>query len=296
LLCGAIIGLAVNCAPSDLTGLQPSQALAASSGPMVKQALPWPAATASPGSPVLTAEGVYVPSSLDPERPVPLLLALHGVGSNGPRIAERLAQCAEQNGWVLIAPTLSYRDYMDPEQVSMDDKQDLPKLLQMLDEVQARLTDEGLRLEDDPFVYGFSRGGQLAHRFALFYPDRVAGVASLAAGTYTLPRTELAFPFGVADLSDYAGHAFDPQSLVGKPFWVGVGASDTLKEQVPRRWDPYLGSTRLERARRFVDALQGLGASAQLNVFSGAGHEETALMRQRACAFFGGLTPVHSRA
>jgi hypothetical protein len=76
------------------------------------------------------------------------------------------------------------------------------------------------------------------------------------------------------------------------PFWVGVGATDTAREQVPRPWDPYVGSTRLERAERFARALQGLGASVTFETFSGAGHEETLAMRARACEFLATHAPV----
>jgi predicted esterase len=252
---------------------------------------------------VLAADGLYVPPALvassaeaNRDQTVPALLALHGMGGSGGPLASRLLGCAQQNGWVLIAPSLAYRDYMDAEQVRLDDREDLPRLVNLVDAVRDGLFEQyGLRLDEELLVYGFSRGGQLAHRFAFFYPDRVAGVASLSAGAYTLPRPELAFPFGVADLAQYAGHPFDAQQLAGMPFWVGVGQADTDAAQVPRRWDPYIGQTRLERARRFSTALQQAGASVQLNVFAGVGHEETALMRERACAFFSGLTPIHSR-
>ena len=239
---------------------------------------------------------MFIPANIDRSQPVPILLALHGMGGTGGRIAERLASCAEQNGWVLIAPTFAYRDYMDLDQVRQDDREDLPRLLNLVEQVETQLAEQGIQAGDDLFVYGFSRGGQIAHRFAFFYPDRVAGVAALSAGSYTLPRPELAFPFGVADLQDYAGHAFEPQDLSGTGFWVGVGASDTQAEQVPRRFDPFIGPTRLERASRFVEGMQQMGLNVQLNVFSGAGHEETALMRQRACAFLSGLTPVRARS
>ena len=290
-----LVAIATSCAPSTLpliTGIASAQTLA----PIRALGLPLGGAAATPGKPILTAEGVYIASTVDPEHPVPVLVALHGMGGTGGRIAERLTGCAEQNGWVMIAPSFAYRDYMDADQVRLDEREDLPRVLGLIDDVEARLQQQGLQVTDDLFVYGFSRGGQLAHRFAFFYPDRVAGVASLSAGSYTLPRPELAFPFGVGDLQDYAGHAFDPQELWGKPFWVGVGAADTHIEQVPRRFDPFIGRTRLERASRFSDALQQLGADVQLNVFSDAGHEETALMRQRACAFFSGLTPVRAHS
>ncbi len=255
---------------------------------------------AEPGHPVLGPQDVYVPSTVDSSRPVPVLLGLHGMGGSGPRIAARLSDCATANGWVLVTPTVAYRDYMDPEQVRLDDEEVLPRLREMLDDLPARVN--GLTLDPETFVYGFSRGAQAAHRLALFYPDRVAGVAVLAAGSYTLPRTSvgvgpaeqtLRFPFGVADLRRYAGHAFDPGSLQGMPFWIGVGAADTVPEQVPPSWSPYLGTTRVERARRFSELLQSMGADVSLNVFSGAGHEETALMRTRACDFLAAQTPVH---
>lgn len=256
----------------------------------------------TPGHPTLREDGVRIPSAVDPDRPVPVLLALHGAGGSGSRTAERMADCAERNGWVLVAPSLAYRDYMDPEQVRLDDQEDLPRLRELLAGVRQRLS--GMHLAPDTFVYGFSRGGQLAHRFALFYPDEVAGVAVVAAGSYTVPvaaaegwdgRRPLAFPYGVSDLERYSGHRFDPRALAGKPFWIGVGAGDTVADQVPRGWDPYLGRTRLERATRFSEVLQSMGAAVSLNVFPGTGHDETAIMRTRACAFLTDVTPVRQR-
>jgi predicted esterase len=288
-----LVAITTSCAPSALP-LRPLVASAQS--PLALLGLPLGGATAAPGRPVLTQDGVFIPDTIDPERPVPILLALHGMGGSGGRIAERLASCAEQNGWILVAPSFAYRDYMDLDQVRQDEREDLPRLNSLVGQVTQRLADQGLQTADDLFVYGFSRGGQLAHRFAFFYPDKVAGVASLSAGSYTLPKPELAFPFGVADLQDYAGHPFSPQALNGMAFWIGVGASDNQPEGVPRRFDPYIGRTRVERATRFSEAMQQLGLSVQLNVFSGAEHEETALMRQRACTFFSGLTPVHARS
>ncbi|MCL5958492.1 MAG: alpha/beta hydrolase [Chloroflexi bacterium] len=43
-------------------------------------------------------------------------------------------------------------------------------------------------------LYGFSRGSQTAHRFALCYPDHVLVAALMSAGTYTLPNRALDFP------------------------------------------------------------------------------------------------------
>ncbi len=276
------------------------EALPAAALPVVASAEETVAAT--PGNPVLGPGGVFVPATVDASRPVPVLLALHGMGGSGARIAQRLAPCAERNGWVLVAPTLAYRDYMDPEQVRLDEQQDLPRLREIIESLPGRLG--SLRLDERILVYGFSRGGQVAQRLALFYPQQVAGVAVLAAGSYTLPaatvrvgheETPLKFPFGVADLADYAGRPFDPRSLAGLPFWIGVGAADTAVSQVPPSWSPYLGSTRRARAWRVAELLRGVGADVTLNVFAGVGHEETGLMRARACAFLAAQAPLHDR-
>jgi pimeloyl-ACP methyl ester carboxylesterase len=295
LIAALVVAVTTSCAPATLP-LLPAVASAQTLGPATALRLPLGGAAATPGKPVLSQDGVFIPSTINPERPVPILLALHGMGGTGGRIAERLASCAEQNGWVLIAPTFAYRDYMDLDQVRQDEREDLPRLLDIVNQVEPQLAQQGIQPDDDLFVYGFSRGGQLAHRFAFFYPDRVAGVASISAGSYTLPRPELAFPFGVADLQDYAGHPFEAQDLSDTAFWVGVGSADTQAEQVPRRFDPFIGPTRLERATRFSEAMQQIGLNVQLNVFSGVAHDETALMRQRACAFLSGLTPVRAQS
>jgi predicted esterase len=291
----ALLGLATSCAPVA----PPSRAapMPASESP----ALPVGEAPPTPGHPVLSADGLRVPSQLDPATPAPVLLALHGMGGSGPRVARRLEECATQHGWVLVAPSLAYRNPIDPEQVRLDGQELLPRLRELLEALPGRL---GVRLAERVLVYGFSRGGQMAHRLALFYPEKVAGVAVVAAGSYTLPRATapvegreqpLPFPFGVADLQRYAGRPFDARSLRAVPFWVGVGATDTATEQVPRPWDPYIGSTRLERAERFSRALQGLGAPVTFQVFSGAGHEEIPAMRSRACEFLAAHAPTNSR-
>jgi len=141
-------------------------------------------------------------------------------------------------------------------------------------------------------VLGHSRGAQLAHRFAEFRPDRVLAVAALSAGTYTLPlasgpQGNMRFPFGIKDLAQYGGSAFDPARFDGIQFWVGVGGLDTNPADVPHQWDSYEGKTRVQRAQAFAAAMQQVGASSVLRVFGDARHDVTTEMRLAACAFLG---------
>lgn len=247
------------------------------------------------GQPALTREGLYIPSNLPTDRPVPVVLALHGMGGSGDRMTQRLAEFADRNGWIVVAPSMVYRDYMDPEQVRLDDQDLLPRLRDMLDAVPL-LVPANVRVADRAFIYGFSRGGQLAHRFALFYPERVAAVVALASGSYTMPtavgtgaaggaEASTRFPFGVADLTRYVGHPFDLAAIRKVPFYIGVGANDASPDGVPRPFDALEGTTRVERARAFAASLRTLGVSTTLDLIPGIAHEESSTMRANATDF-----------
>jgi predicted esterase len=226
---------------------------------------------------------------VDTAQPVPVLLALHGYAGSGAAISARLRPCADQYGWVLVAPTMAYRDYFDPHQLRVDAEQNLPQVHALLDQVRAGVS--GLDLEPRLIVYGFSRGAQMAERFSTVYPGEVAGVAALSGGSYTLPELHdtdehaYDFPFGVSDLSDLGFQPFDMAQFEQIPFWLGVGSDDVNPSDTSRSWDGIEGATRVQRAETFVAAVQSLGGSAELHVFAHVGHDETAVMRQAACGF-----------
>jgi predicted esterase len=213
----------------------------------------------------------------------------------GPGFAAPLQTRADAEGWVLVAPTFAYGDWQDPGQVAREGVQFIPRLHTFLEELPART---GLDLAPRIAFYGASRGGQLAHRFALVYPEQVQGVAAVAPGSYTLPlattevegRSErLPYPFGLADLGERFGRRFDLAALRQVPFWVGIGDLDRDPADVPRRWDPYLGDNRLARAERFAQRLRSLGVSAEVSYFPGVGHALTDEMHARALTFLAAL-------
>ena len=129
-------------------------------------------------------------------------------------------------------------------------------------------------------------------RFSLL----LAAVASLSAGTYTLPEAaldldgdgaldELPLPFGTADMEDWVGHALDTAGLRGVQFLVGVGSDDTNAADIPRQWDPVLGRTRVARAQAFEKALTLLRVPVQFTIFPGAKHQLTLPMAASVDAF-----------
>ena len=233
----------------------------------------------------------FVPPPTVTGQPVKLIVVLHGMGGGGADMAEMLGPLAAQQNWAILAPTMPYRDYRDPELVRRDGEL-LPRLKALIDSLPART---GLTFQSRALFFGFSRGSQEAIRFSLMFPDVTLGVAGLSAGSYTLPSNTDAegkmakYPFGVADVDTICGQKFDAAAAKNVSYFIGVGGADTKSEDVPRQWDAMFGTNRVERAGRFVEVLQQFGAKASLSVFPGAGHEVTGAMQQDAVRFLASL-------
>lgn len=234
---------------------------------------------------------LYIPTNAAARGPLQVLVTVHGMGGNGTSFCQTLINRAEQDGWILVSPTFHYRDNFNPATVLQDDTELLPRLAQYIDDLPAKT---GLPIRDKALLYGFSRGAQIVHRFAEFYPDRTLAVALFAAGTYTLPMptinvngtpTTLDLPYGVADLQQYTDAPFDAAAFRKVPFFIGVGGADDHAGDAPPAWNAYDGTTRLARAQTFARALKQSGMDASLTVFPGIGHAITPAMRDQALAF-----------
>lgn len=233
---------------------------------------------------------LYIPTSAGLGRPLTLLVAIRGMGDRPEDFATGFAPRAEANGWILIVPRFNYGDWKQIETLRADDRANLAWLNSLLDVLPGQIP---FPIRNKILIYGFSRGAQSAHRFALMHPERVLATASMSAGTYTLPvatttpsgKAPLDFPLGVADLDRYCGGPFDPADVRHVAFWIGVGEKDNSPGDVPQSWDQYIGSTRVERARTFAKAMANLGAPVQLEIIPRLGHGESARSRARALAF-----------
>jgi pimeloyl-ACP methyl ester carboxylesterase len=238
---------------------------------------------------------IYVPSNAEKKQPVQILVTLHGMGGDGASFCQNLLAAAERNGWIVVAPTFRYQDYKNADLVLQDDVSFLPRLLGIIDSIPGRT---GLETRQKVLLYGHSRGGQAVHRFATYYPERTLGVAALSAGSYTLPlqtmlvagkSQELPLPYGVATMGRYLGRDFNSEAFKQIAFRIAVGGSDTNPNDTPRAWDPYLGKTRVERARTYAKTLQDMGVSADLAVYPGADHGVSAAMLNESIAFLEGI-------
>jgi predicted esterase len=225
-----------------------------------------------------------------------VLVALHGMGQEAHSFCDALLSRADLANWLVVAPTYNYGDWRDPNQVAREESSRfIPRLHEFLEELPVRT---GLDVEPRAALLGFSRGAQLAQRFAMIYPEQTLGVVAFSAGSYTLPTSRarvqgrdvnLTYPLGTADVHERFGRRFEAGPLQRIPFLVGVGADDRNPADLPRQWDPYLGDNRVARAQGIVGRLTDLGVPAELVVFPGVGHGLTDTMRGRALDFIAAL-------
>ena len=261
-----------------------------------------PVARAAELSASVPAVFVRPPKEIPPNQPLQVLVALHGMGSTGDQLASKLIAHADRNHWLLIAPTMNYGDWTDPAAIAREEPQLIRWLADYLDQLPDMI---GVPVRPRILLLGHSRGAQLAHRFALFQPERILAVAALAAGTYTLPFDRspegnlIQFPFGTSGMEKLSGHAFSRTRFIEDThFWLGVGSEDNNPNDLPRAWDQYLGTTRVQRARAFQAALHQLGARSVLVAFRGERHVLSPDMAASACSFLRGLdlaqTEIHT--
>ncbi len=211
------------------------------------------------------AASVQLPAACAAEgRTLPPLVALHGISRDAAGIAEAFGPICARAGRVLIVPHFSERDWPRFQRIGRV-RPDLA-LLSLITELRALGLVEAGRVA----LFGYSGGAQLAHRFAMLYPQRIAALHLAAAGWYCMPDETLPFPVGLKSAGKPGG--FDAASLalgqlpafLSLPVRIYVGDRDTARDQALRsdpRIDASQGLDRVSRARRYAAALRDAAAA-----------------------------------
>lgn len=214
---------------------------------------------------------MYVPQSRPASR---MAVLVHGISENACEQVLRFAAEGEKHGAVLIAPLFrrsvfgQYQQLVDAQSGIRADR----ALFDILDAVRKELGLPHHRYD----IFGFSGGGQFAHRLAFVHPHSVRSCVLVAPGWYTFPESARAYPEGLRDLpSD--GPSFDKKAIAAIPFHVVVGDQDVVRDGTLRRrpgMDRRQGRTRLERAARWHQAMREWGAhqGSSLTILGGLGH------------------------
>ncbi|MEX0348110.1 MAG: alpha/beta fold hydrolase [Paracoccaceae bacterium] len=208
------------------------------------------------GGQVLSSE-VRIPKITTPG--LPPLLALHGISRQARDIADAFSAPCSAKGQILITPRFSRKHWRHFQQIGTyrPDR----SLLALLDLVQQM----GIVTTERVDVFGYSGGAQLAHRFAMLYPQRIANLHLAAAGWYCLPDPKQPFPAGLAPSKKQIktnvpalAHS-QLRNYLNLTLRVYVGAEDRHRDAALRKdpgIDDFQGRHRLARARHYCKSFR----------------------------------------
>jgi len=206
---------------------------------------------------------LYVPRDLRPDSP--LLISIHGISRNAREHVEAFTKMADRYGAVVLAPVFTdyrYGDYQRLGRRGRGSRADLA-----LQRLASHVIFEWGLASSRFYLYGHSGGAQFAHRYAMAYPQDVAGLGLSAAGWYTLPDPEQPYPYGIKPTPDSYGLTLDPAEFLQVPACVFVGENDVSRDGAFNRsdkLDAMQGRNRIERAAYWVESMNRAAAAFDL--------------------------------
>lgn len=222
---------------------------------------------------------LYVPSKLTKETSI--FVCVHGSFRVAESYRDRLWQFAEDVGCVLLCPlfpcgvdgledTESYKFVYWPT-IRYDDV-----LLAMVEEVAGKLEINGTRFA----LFGYSGGGQFAHRFFYGHAKHLSGVSIGAPGSVTLLDADKQWHVGTKGLDAIVG-AMDLEAMRGVPIQMVVGDADLDPEEViSKPGSPHFvdgindsGGNRVERIAALADSFRRNGISVEVATVPGVAHD-----------------------
>lgn len=129
---------------------------------------------------------LHLPARYDGRRPMPLVLAFHGAGTNGPIMAyaSGLSATADREGFIVVYPNGSGKDnlmlvwnaggFHGPGADQLPD--DVAFVRALLDDVASLARVNRKRV----FATGMSNGGMMCYRLAVELSDRIAAIAPVS--------------------------------------------------------------------------------------------------------------------
>lgn len=222
---------------------------------------------------------VIVPSAVSAQPP---LLALHGISRNAAELEQAFGEAAAQTGRIVVIPHFLADKWPVFQRITRCARPDRT-LLALLSTLRSMDPVFHGRLD----LFGFSGGAQLAHRFAMLYPEAIGNLHLGSAGWYTLPDAAATYPYGTATCADKPEPwsrlmRSGTDSFLRRGITVYVGDRDVTRDDSLRQnpiVDSQQGAHRLERARRYVAAIRdrqsdrGLPFAARLEVLPGCNHD-----------------------
>lgn len=202
----------------------------------------------------------------------PVLLVLHGLGTNAPGYRDAAIPLANARGFLVVAPLFDRKRFptwryqtggivrnqraegefaVEPEAQWMG-----RTFLAIINAVRTAEGRPGL----DYSLIGHSAGGQTLSRFAAFVPNQAKQIIIANPSTWLWPSREERFPFGFGSLPEKMADDATLQRYLAQPVTLLLGTAD-IKRDSDLNISPGAerqGSNRLERGHNAYRAAQQL--------------------------------------
>ncbi|MBS0216300.1 MAG: alpha/beta hydrolase [Proteobacteria bacterium] len=217
---------------------------------------------------------------------------------------------ADELGVVLLVPAFPrtasnwrvYTHALDRDALTTHDavlaRPDL-QLIAMIDDARASLRKEGIEVDSQVLLQGFSASAMFANRFTALHPERVRAVAVGSPGGWPIAPIArqsgelLPYPAGIADLGTLVGKPFDAAAFARVPQYFYVGDRDDNDSlDFEDGWDKpaatqvkrLFGDTLAARWKSAGSIYAQTGARARFETVPGIGHDRKTL-QNRPTAF-----------
>jgi poly(3-hydroxybutyrate) depolymerase len=236
-----------------------------------------------------------VPKTYQPEgeRPLQLMVLVHGTGRNPFAYQEAAVDFADAHHCLVLCPLFPCgipdpRGTENYKFVSFKGIRFDLVLLSMISEV-GRI----YRVDTRRFcLFGFSGGAHFTHRFFYVHPERLRAVAIDAPGVVTLLDFDQDWWCGVRNFSSIFAKEVNLEAMRTVAVQTIVGGDDTATWEIAVQpgWPFWMegitasGSTRVERLAALRDSWRRAGIDVEHLIVPGVGHQ---LLLAPALDFFG---------
>jgi pimeloyl-ACP methyl ester carboxylesterase len=224
---------------------------------------------------------LYIPQSQpgDPDR-YPLIVVQHGTARTAARYRDAFRDFCDSHRCAMMAPLFpagigSPDDLHNFKFLAYGDLRFDLVLLGMVDEVAQRFPVRG----DKFLLYGFSGGGQFAHRFLYLHPKRLHAITIGAPGRITQLDDSLPWWLGTGGMAEIFGQGPDIEAMRQVEIQLVVGAQDTETWEINNPGDSnwmdgveLTGGTRIERLRTLERSFAAHGIGVRFDTVPGVAH------------------------
>lgn len=209
-----------------------------------------------------------------------LIVAVHGSGRGAAAYRDAFASFADRHRCVVLSPLFptgirgdgyadGYKNILEGD-IRYDQL-----LLAMIADVEEAAGYSFGRFH----LFGFSGGGQFAHRFFYLHPQRLASVSIGAPGIVTRLDNDRDWWFGTRDLQRVFGTSLSLEHMSRVAVQMVVGEDDVETLAVPARLKPLIdslgpiGRNRVERLRLLKENFEAAGIEVRLDLVPGVAHD-----------------------